>query len=269
MRTSRPPVATAFTIPRAAQYLPDGRIVIADKANCRVLLVRPPHHEALATYGTPSSCVHKPLSSFGYPDGAFPTTGGGLVVTEETPGWIDLVDKTGKLVKQFQVAGLTAPYAANQTPDGDYIATNYAHPGSVVEFDSSGHVTWSYGPTSGAGELDFPTLAIVLSNGNVLISDARNDRVIVIDPSSKQIVWQYGHTGKPGSSNGSCTPPTAQCRFPFPPPERPERPPPTPGDGFESLGSVEPPGGAGAGRTARNGRLPNPDRAIGAKRGTR
>ena len=202
--------------PSTGQFLPDGRLVIADKANCRVLLVRPPSHSSVVQYGSPSSCVHKPPTSFGYPDGAFPTADGGLVVTESTPGWVDLLDKKGKLVNKFQVAGLIKPDAANETPKGDFIATNYASPGAVVEFDSSGHVIWSYGPTSGAGKLDFPTLAIVLSNGNVLVSDARNDRVIVIDPSTKQIVWQYGHTGKPGSGAGFLHTPDSAVPVPGP-----------------------------------------------------
>jgi outer membrane protein assembly factor BamB len=129
---------------------------------------------------------------------------------------VDLLDKKGKLVNKFQVAGLIKPDAANETPKGDFIATDYASPGAVVEFDSSGHVIWSYGPTSGAGKLDFPTLAIVLSNGNVLVSDARNDRVIVIDPSTKQIVWQYGHTGKPGSGAGFLHTPDSAVPVPGP-----------------------------------------------------
>jgi hypothetical protein len=202
--------------PSAAQYLPDGRVVIADKANCRVLELLPPSHRVIVQYGTPNTCVHKPPTSFGYPDGAFPSTGGGLVVTELTPAWIDLIDKRGKLVKQFQVKGLTSPYAANETPKGDYIATNYAHPGAVVEFDSSGNVIASYGPKSGSGELNFPTLAVVLSNGNWLVSDARNDRVIVVDPSSNQIVWQYGHTGKPGVGNGFLHTPDSAVPVPIP-----------------------------------------------------
>jgi hypothetical protein len=202
--------------PSAAQYLPDGRIVIADKANCRVLEVLPPSHRVIVQYGTPSTCVHKPPTSFGYPDGAFPITGRGLVVTELTPAWIDLIDKRGKLVKQFQVKGLTSPYAANETPNGDYIATNYAHPGAVVEFDSSGNVVASYGPKSGSGELNFPTLAVALSNGNWLISDARNDRVIVVDPSSDQIVWQYGHTGRAGAGNGFLHTPDSAVPVPIP-----------------------------------------------------
>ncbi len=188
--------------PSTGQYLPDGRLLIADKSNCRILLVKPPSHSVVTQIGTTGSCVHKPPTGFGYPDGAFPTAGGGLVVTELTPAWIDLLSKSGTLVKDMQVKGLTAPYTANPTPKGDYIATNYAHPGAVVEFDGSGNVKWSYGPTSGPGELSFPTLAIALSNGNVLVSDARNDRVIVIDPSSNQIVWQYGHTGKSGAGSG-------------------------------------------------------------------
>ena len=188
--------------PSTGQFAADGRIVIADKSNCRVLLVREPSHHSVTQIGTTGSCVHKPPSAFGYPDGAFPTAGGGLVVTELTPAWVDLLSKTGALVKGFQVTGLTAPYEANPTPNGNYIATNYAHPGAVIEFDGSGNVKWTYSPKSGAGELSFPTLAVVLSNGNVLVSDARNDRVIVIDPSTNQIVWQYGHTGKPGSGSG-------------------------------------------------------------------
>ncbi|HXR28159.1 MAG TPA: hypothetical protein VN772_01180 [Solirubrobacteraceae bacterium] len=189
--------------PSTGQLLPDGKLLIADKANCRILLVTRPSHHVVTQYGTTGQCVHKPPGNFGYPDGAFPTPGGGLVVTEETPPWIDLLSKTGALVKAFQVKGLlTAPYAANPTPGGDYIATDYARPGGVVEFDSSGTVKWSYAPKSGPGELSFPTLAIVLSNGNVLVSDARNNRVVVIDPSTNQIVWQFGHTGKAGAANG-------------------------------------------------------------------
>jgi hypothetical protein len=74
----------------------------------------------------------------------------------------------------------------------------------------------TYGPKSGPGELDFPTVAFVLSNGNWLISDARNDRVIVVDPSSGQIVWQYGHTGKPGSGNGFLHTPDSAVVVPSP-----------------------------------------------------
>ncbi len=40
----------------------------------------------------------------------------------------------------------------------------------------------------------------MLPDGDVLVADSLNDRVIVIENSSKKIIWQYGHTHKPGSS---------------------------------------------------------------------
>jgi hypothetical protein len=42
----------------------------------------------------------------------------------------------------------------------------------------------------------------MLPNGMVLLNDDANDRVIVIDPKTDKIVWQYGHTGVPGSAPG-------------------------------------------------------------------
>jgi hypothetical protein len=36
----------------------------------------------------------------------------------------------------------------------------------------------------------------------VLLNDDYNDRVIVINPKTDQIVWQYGHTGHPGTAPG-------------------------------------------------------------------
>ena len=42
----------------------------------------------------------------------------------------------------------------------------------------------------------------MLPNGNVMVADSGNDRVIVIDPKTNKIVWQYGHTGKPGAAPG-------------------------------------------------------------------
>jgi hypothetical protein len=41
-----------------------------------------------------------------------------------------------------------------------------------------------------------------LPNGDILINDDYNDRVIVVDPQANRIVWQYGHTGVPGSAPG-------------------------------------------------------------------
>jgi hypothetical protein len=188
--------------PATGQFLPDGRLVIADKSNCRIVFVTPPSHHRVKYLGRPKACVHDPPHNFGFPDAVFPMADGGLVVTELSPAWVDILGKDDALVAEMQPKGLSAPYDANEYAPGKLIATNYADPGAVEEFDSSGKVTWSYDPKKGPGVLDYPTLAKVLPDGNVLVADARNDRVIVIDASTKKIIWQYGHTRANGNGPG-------------------------------------------------------------------
>ena len=60
--------------------------------------------------------------------------------------------------------------------------------------DRHGRVLWRYGPTHGQGELNHPSLAIELPNGDIAVNDDYRHRVVVIDPHSDRIVWQYGHT---------------------------------------------------------------------------
>jgi hypothetical protein len=67
-----------------------------------------------------------------------------------------------------------------------------------VIIDRRGRVLWRYGPTAGAGRLDHPSLAIELPNRNIAVNDDHRDRVVVIDPRLRRIVWQYGSTDRTG-----------------------------------------------------------------------
>src|SRR5450759_1212795 len=60
---------------------------------------------------------------------------------------------------------------------------------------------WRYAPT-GAAALNQPSLAEPLPNGDILANDDKNNRVIVIDPRTNKIVWQYGHTHVAGAGEG-------------------------------------------------------------------
>jgi hypothetical protein len=63
-------------------------------------------------------------------------------------------------------------------------------------------VTWSFGSLSGPDHLAKPSLAVRWPNGLIAANDDYNHRVIVINPATKKIVWQYGHTGVSGSAPG-------------------------------------------------------------------
>jgi hypothetical protein len=72
----------------------------------------------------------------------------------------------------------------------------------VLIIDHSGKLLWRYGPTSGPGMLDHPSLAMPLPNGDIAVNDDYRDRCVVIDPRTNKIVWQYGHTDTPGTGPG-------------------------------------------------------------------
>ena len=68
-------------------------------------------------------------------------------------------------------------------------------------FNQAGQTLWRYAPT-GLNRLNHPSLALPLPNGDIILNDDLNDRVIVVDPRTNTVVWQYGHTGVRGIAAG-------------------------------------------------------------------
>ena len=42
----------------------------------------------------------------------------------------------------------------------------------------------------------------MLPNGDIAVNDDYHHRVVVIDPKTNRIVWQYGHNDRPGTRPG-------------------------------------------------------------------
>jgi outer membrane protein assembly factor BamB len=187
--------------PGTAITLSDGTIVAADIRNCRVSVLHPPSHFHAHNLGHVGHCVHNPPHHYDDPVSAFPLRGGGLVITELS-GAVDLLDATGKLKATFAVPGFKRPFATNMTPQGDLVAVDHTRPGGVEIFSTRGKLIWHYAPKLGQRELFDPSMAIVLPNGDVLVSDDDDSRVIVIDRQTKKIVWQYGHLHRRSGANG-------------------------------------------------------------------
>jgi hypothetical protein len=183
--------------PDDAMIAPGGAIIAADIKNCRILTIAPPAHRPLHIIGqTTGACLHNPPRRFGSPNGAFPLTDGRYLVTEINGAWADEMSLTGHVYWSVHPPGVAYPSDTNEVYPGRYLTADYSSPGQVAEFDSRGRLLWRF------GGLNHPSLALPLPNGNILVNDDFNDRVIVIDPVTHRIVWQYGHTGIPGSAPG-------------------------------------------------------------------
>ncbi len=187
--------------PDDAMLTPSGELLMADIKNCRVLVIHPPSHHPLRQLGATGDCEHEPGVAYGSPNGAFPMSNGDSAITEINGDWLDVVTRNGRAVLATHPPGFTYPSDTNEVRPGVFLSADYTDPGALETFTAAGRLLWRYEP-AGAEALDQPSLALPLPNGDILANDDKNDRVIVVDPRTNRVVWQYGHTRVPGSGEG-------------------------------------------------------------------
>ncbi len=186
--------------PDDAYLLPNHLVSVADAYNCRVLFISPAHR-VVRMYGTTGVCRHNPPSELGAVNGATPLPNGDTLVSEITGSWIDDISRSGRLRWAVQ-APVSYPSDPQLLAPDRILLADYAHPGHALIMSRTGRVLWRYGPSSGAGELDHPSLAMRIAPGLVAINDDYRDRVIIVSIRTHRIVWQYGHTDQAGTGPG-------------------------------------------------------------------
>jgi len=166
--------------------------------------------------------VHDPPRYLGAVNGDTPLPNGHILVSEINGSYLDEFTLSGKLVRVYQ-APVSYPSDPQLTLGGNILVADYASPGGLVILDRrTGRVRWEYRPSSGAGRLDHPSLAAMLPNGMIAVNDDYNQRVVVIDPRTKRIVWQYGHLGAPGTAHGYLNTPDGFDFVPVTPAGKPD-----------------------------------------------
>jgi hypothetical protein len=191
--------------PDDAHLLEDGKFITADIRNCRVLIVDPKTNQIATQWGKPGKCKHNPPHELAYPNGVTPMDNGDILVTEISDAWLSRITREGKVVWSVKAPNIRYPSDAFPTVDGkNVIVADFWKPGRVVIFNPlTRKIVWEYSVKQGPGMLDHPSLARELpETGDILIVDDLNDRVIVVDRKTKEIIWQYGETGKKGHTPG-------------------------------------------------------------------
>lgn len=183
--------------PDDAYLLRNGNVSVADAQNCRVLIISPAK-KVVREFGDPAECTHEPPRRLGSPNGDTPLENGDILVSEVNGSYIDEITRTGRLVWTLQLP-ISYPSDPQQLGPDKYLVVDYADPGGIYEFTREGRILWSYHPESGDGALNHPSLAERLPSGDIAVNDDYRHRVVIIDPRTKKIVWQYGVTGHPGT----------------------------------------------------------------------
>jgi outer membrane protein assembly factor BamB len=182
--------------PDDAYLLRNGTVAVADAQNCRVLLISHAR-QVLREIGSPTACTHEPPRYLGSPNGDTPLRDGNILVSEVNGSYIDEITPKGKLVWSTQLP-ISYPSDPQQLGPDRYLVADYAMPGGIYEFNRAGRILWAYHPSAGRGMLNHPSLAERLPGGFIAANDDYRDRVVIVDPKTRKIVWQYGHTGEPG-----------------------------------------------------------------------
>ncbi|MFN0062623.1 MAG: NHL repeat-containing protein [Myxococcaceae bacterium] len=170
-------------------------------------------------FGTGSGlCTDTTLNA---PADAIQLSGGDYLISDTDNRRIIRVDASKNKVWQYGRADCGGGTGPNefQKPKGVHEQSN----GNILVVDShrvveiqptlptGGNIVRSYGssltPGSGPGQLRGPHFAEGLPNGNWLIADTSNHRVIETAPDGS-IVWQYGVTGVLGAGDGFLHDPT-------------------------------------------------------------
>lgn len=188
--------------PDDAYLLRSGVITVADASNNRILFISP-QHQVLKQIGNGTD-AHVAGVSIAYPNGDTPLADGDVLVSEINGSWIDEYTPSGTLVWTVQMTSVNYPSDPQQLGADSYLMTDYDPPaeGRVLEFTREGRITWEYDAVAGDGQLKKPSLAERLTNGLIMVNDDYRNRVVVIDPATKEIVWQYGITDVAGTAPG-------------------------------------------------------------------
>lgn len=182
--------------PDDAYPLANGNVTVADIRNCRIIEIAP-NKQVIRTWGHTGVCRDAPPYAYNEPNGDTPLADGGILITEIGGSRVVRLNAAGKVV--FNIHVPTAyPSDAQLDSHGDVVVADYSNPGAVVAVTPTGHLVWRYGPKSGVGRLDHPSLAVPLPDGTLVLNDDLRNRVIFLNPITGRILWQYGRTGVAG-----------------------------------------------------------------------
>jgi cysteine synthase len=157
---------------------------------------------------------------------------GNILITDQFNNRVIEIDRAGNIVWQFgngpgdhsanaitgtndaeRVGSLTL-MSGTGTPAG---TTRYCKDGCadnrVLLVDQAGSIVWQYGQFGvtgfGSNQLNTPVQNTFLPNGNVLVTDQGNERIIEVQLSDNSIVWQYGQNGVVGIGRNQLSNPNA------------------------------------------------------------
>ncbi|MCH2112339.1 MAG: NHL repeat-containing protein, partial [Planctomycetes bacterium] len=185
--------------PHNAQLLSQGRLLVSDTKNNRALILDPGGNILWDT----STLSLSDGSQFNYLNDVELLENGNFLISDFDNHRVVEMDRRGNILWQFGETGvpgaggthLRGPHSPERLPNGNTLIAD-AHNDRVVEIDPQGNLVWWFGPrvfdASGnvVGELDDVRDVDVDAQGNYVVADYKNSRIVVVD-RNRQFVRSF------------------------------------------------------------------------------
>lgn len=191
-----------LNVPVQSTFLPTYHVLITDQANNRIIEVTL-NKDIVWQYPGSNTNASDQLNN---PNSAELLEDGNILISDQNNNRAIEVTRDDVISKTYTAGGTVGAVAfASQLPNGHILLTDTTD-ARVVEVDAHDNVVWEYSTTNSPRSIPMPlpTRAIRLRDGDTLISDQFNNRVIRVN-HFKQIVAQYGLplAGGPGPIGGN------------------------------------------------------------------
>lgn len=185
--------------PKKAYLINNGtEVLVTDANNRRVVIINKNTKKIVWEYG------HKNVikDAVGYLKGnrfAMPMDdlASNILISDTLTSKIMIVDRATKQIT-WEHKQPNSKWLQNVFPTsgGTFVAEDHLKH-EVFEVNKDGQVLWTLHTLADGSTLNYPTDAIKIENGNVLISEGGKRRIIEVNPTTKEIVWKFAGAGLP------------------------------------------------------------------------
>ncbi|HSX24650.1 MAG TPA: PQQ-binding-like beta-propeller repeat protein [Candidatus Andersenbacteria bacterium] len=187
--------------PKKAYLINNGtEVLVTDANNRRVVIINKATKQIVWEYGHKAVMKDAP----GYLKGnrfamALDNQASKILISDTLTNKIMIIDRaTKQIVWQWEDTGGKWLQNVFPTQDGTFVAEDHLK-NEVFEVNKDGQVLWKLHQLADGTTLNYPTDAVRLGNGNVIISEGGRRRIIEVNPNTGEIVWQFKAAGLPTS----------------------------------------------------------------------
>jgi hypothetical protein len=182
-----------LNVPVFAIQLPNHNIMVVDQGNNRVIEIDKNSKQIVWSYGPKSG-----PGALNNPNSAELLPNGNILIGDENNNRVIEITRDGTIAWEYS-QGLSGAAFASRLPNGNTLITDSSH-SRVLEVTPNKKMVFEYftnsDPASNSAPL--PTNAVQLANGEIIIADQFNNRVMIVNPG---LQFQYGVVNVTG--NGS------------------------------------------------------------------